>query len=192
MSSNHLLIVGLGNPGKEYEGSRHNCGADFIKFLSEKMEISLLKEEKFFGLYGLKKFGKKSIHLCIPSVFVNESGKTVATIKKYLKVPTSDILIVHDELDLPAGRIRLKENGGHGGHNGLRNIIDNLKGDTSFKRMRIGIDHPEGGKDVVMYVLSKISKKEKVLFDSSFENILDKIDLIFQGDWQQAMLKLHT
>lgn len=192
MSSNHLLIVGLGNPGKEYKGSRHNCGADFVKLLSEKMEISLSEEVKFFGLYGLKKFDQKNIHLCIPTVYVNESGKTVKSIKKYLKVPTSDILIIHDELDLPVGRIRLKENGGHGGHNGLRNIIDNLKGDASFKRMRIGIDHPEEGKDVVKYVLSKISKKEKILFDSSFVSILDKIELIFQGDWQKAMLKLHT
>ena len=192
MSSNNLLIVGLGNPNKDYEGSCHNCGADYVKFLSERIKITLSKEDNFFALYGRKKIGKKNIHLCIPTVYVNESGKTVSAIKNYLKLSNTDILIVHDELDLPLGKIKLKEGGGHGGHNGLRNIIDSQKGEASFMRMRIGIDHPRKGSDVVKYVLSKVNKKDRKILDTSFENTLDVLDSVFQGKWQQAMLELHT
>ena len=173
MLSKNLLIVGLGNPDKEYQGSRHNCGADYVNFLSGKIKISLSKEDKFFALYGSKKIGKKNIHLCIPTVYVNESGKTVSAIKNFLKLSNADILIVHDELDLPLGKIKLKEGGGHGGHNGLRNIIDSQKGDASFLRMRIGIDHPRKSADVVKYVLSKVNKKDRKILDTSFENTLD-------------------
>ena len=192
MSSNNLLIVGLGNPDKDYEGSRHNCGVDYVKFLSERIEITLSKEDKFFALYGSKRIGKKNIHLGIPTVYVNESGKTVSTMKNYLKLSNADILIVHDELDLPLGKIKLKEGGGHGGHNGLRNIIDSQKGDASFLRMRIGIDHPRKSADVVKYVLSKVNKKDRKILDTSFENTLDILDLIIKSKWQQAMLELHT
>ena len=192
MSSNNLLIVGLGNPDKDYEGSRHNCGADYVRFLSERIKITLSKEDKFFALYGSKKIEKKNIHLSIPSVYVNESGKTVSAIKNYLKLSNADILIVHDELDLPLGKIKLKEGGGHGGHNGLRNIIDSQKGDASFLRMRIGIDRPRKGADVVQYVLGKVNKKDRKILDTSFENSLDILDSVIKGKWQQAMLELHT
>ena len=100
--------------------------------------------------------------------------------------------MIHDELDLPLGKTKLKEGGGHGGHNGLRNIIDSLQGDSSFKRMRIGIDHPGDGKDVVKYVLGKVNKKERAILDTSFESTLDIMNLIFQDNWQRAMLELHT
>ena len=192
MSFNNLLIVGLGNTDKDYEGSRHNCGADYVKFLSERIKITLSKEDKFFALYGSKRIGKKNIHMGIPTVYVNESGKTVSTMKNYLKLSNADILIVHDELDLPLGKIKLKEGGGHGGHNGLRNIIDSQKGDASFLRMRIGIDHPRKGADVVKYVLSKVNKKDRKILDTSFENTLDILDLVIKSKWQQAMLELHT
>ena len=192
MSSNNLLIVGLGNPDKDYEGSRHNCGADYVKFLSERIEITLSKEDKFFALYGSKRIGKKNIYLGIPTVYVNESGKTVSTMKNYLKLSNADILIVHDELDLPLGKIKLKEGGGHGGHNGLRNIIDSQKGDASFLMMRIGIDHPRKSADVVKYVLSKVNKKDRKILDTSFEITLDIFDLVIKSKWQQAMLELHT
>ena len=192
MLSKNLLIVGLGNPDKGFQGSRHNCGADYVNFLSDRIKITLSKEDKFFALYGSKKIGKKNIHLCIPTVYVNESGKTVSAIKNFLKLSNADILIVHDELDLPLGKIKLKEGGGHGGHNGLRNIIDSQKGDASFLRMRIGIDHPRKGADVVKYVLSKVNKKDRKILDTSFENTLDILDLVIKSKWQQAMLELHT
>jgi len=191
MSSNNLLIVGLGNPGKKYDKTRHNCGAEFVHLLSESLKISLQKEDKFFSLYGNKQLNQTKVHLCIPTIYVNESGKTVSSITDYLKISNEQVLIIHDDLDLPLGKIKLKEAGGHGGHNGLRNIIDSLKGDANFKRMRIGIDHP-GEEDVVKYVLSKFTKKEKKLLEISFNNTLNLMDLIFSGNWQQAMLELHS
>jgi len=192
MSSNNLLIVGLGNPGIKYDKTRHNCGADFVELLSEKLKVSLQKEDKFFSLYGIKILNQVKVHLCIPTIYVNESGKTVSSIIDYFKISKEQILIIHDDLDLPLGKIKLKEAGGHGGHNGLRNIIDSLNGDSCFKRMRIGIDHPEKGKDVVKYVLSKFTKKERQILEDSFNNTLKSMDLIFSGNWQQAMLELHS
>jgi len=192
MSSNNLLIVGLGNPGKKYDKTRHNCGAEFVQLISDRLKVSLQKEDKFFGLYGTKKLSQIMVHLCIPTIYVNESGKTVSSITDYLKISHEQVLVIHDDLDLPLGKIKLKEAGGHGGHNGLRNIIGNLKGDTNFKRMRIGIDHPEKEEDVVKYVLSKFTKKERQLLETSFNNTLNIMDLIFSGNWQQAMLELHS
>ncbi len=192
MLSNNLLIVGLGNPGKKYDKTRHNCGADFVQLLSENLEVSLQKEDKFFSLYGNKILNQVKVHLCIPTIYVNESGRTVSSITDYLKISNKQVLVIHDDLDLPLGKIKLKEAGGHGGHNGLRNIIDSLKGDANFKRMRIGIDHPGDGKDVVKYVLGKVNKKERAILDTSFESTLDIMNLIFQDNWQRAMLELHT
>ena len=192
MLSNNLLIVGLGNPGKKYDKTRHNCGADFVQLLSENLKVSLQKEDKFFSLYGNKILNQVKVHLCIPTIYVNESGKTVSSIINYLKISNEQVLVIHDDLDLPLGKIKLKEAGGHGGHNGLRNIINSLKGDANFKRMRIGIDHPEKEEDVVKYVLSKFTKKERQLLETSFNNTLNSMDLIFSGNWQQAMLELHS
>ena len=192
MLSNNLLIVGLGNPGKKYHKTRHNCGADFVQLLSENLKVSLQKEDKFFSLYGNKILNQVKVHLCIPTIYVNESGKTVLSITDYLKISNEQVLVIHDDLDLPLGKIKLKVAGGHGGHNGLRNIIDSLKGDANFKRMRIGIDHPEKEEDVVNYVLSKFTKKERQLLETSFNNTLNLMDLIFSGNWQQAMLELHS
>ena len=192
MLSNNLLIVGLGNPGKKYDKTRHNCGADFVQLLSENLKVSLQKEDKFFSLYGNKILNQVKVHLCIPTIYVNESGKTVSSIINYLKISNEQVLVIHDDLDLPLGKIKLKEAGGHGGHNGLRNIIDSLKGDANFKRMRIGIDRPEKEEDVVKYVLSKFTKKERQLLETSFNNTLNSMDLIFSGNWQQAMLELHS
>ena len=192
MLSNNLLIVGLGNPGKKYDKTRHNCGADFVQLLSENLKVSLQKEDKFFSLYGNKILNQVKVHLCIPTIYVNESGKTVSSITDYLKISNEQVLIIHDDLDLPLGKIKLKVSGGHGGHNGLRNIIDSLKGDANFKRMRIGIDHPEKEEDVVNYVLSKFTKKERQLLETSFNNTLNLMDLIFSGNWQQVMLELHS
>ena len=192
MSSNNLLIVGLGNPGKEYDKTRHNCGAEFVQLLSDRLKVSLQKEDIFFSLYGNKKLSQNKVHLCIPTIYVNESGKTVSSITDYLKISNEQVLVIHDDLDLPLGTIKLKEEGGHGGHNGLRNIIDSLKGNNNFKRMRIGIDHPGKEEDVVKYVLSKFTKKERKLLETSFNNTLNLMDLIFSGNWQQAMLELHS
>ena len=116
MSFKNLLVVGLGNPGKNYQETRHNVGSDFVRHLSNTLDISLKKEEKYSSNYGYKQVEQLKIHVSIPSVYVNESGETVSRIKKYLKLSVEEILIVHDELDLPTGKLKLKESGGHGGH----------------------------------------------------------------------------
>ena len=189
---NNLLIVGLGNPGMDYEQTRHNVGANFVKLLSKHLDISLTKEEKFLSHYGSKKLEAIKIHLSIPTVYMNESGKTIHEITKYLQIDLADMLIVHDELDLPTGKLKLKDSGGHGGHNGIRNIIDHLQGNTNFKRLRIGIHHPENHQDVTDYVLSRGSKKEREIIETAMQNAIPIVDKVIRGDWQAAMLDLHT
>ena len=189
---NDLLIMGLGNPGKDYEQTRHNVGANFVKLLSKHLDISLTEKEKFSSLYGSKKLEAIKIHLSIPTVYMNESGKTVHEITKYLQIDLADILIVHDELDLPTGKLKLKDSGGHGGHNGIRNIIDHLQGNTNFKRLRIGIHHPENHQDVTDYVLSWGSKREREIIETAMQNAIPIVDKVIRGDWQAAMLDLHT
>ena len=189
---NDLLIMGLGNPGKDYEQTRHNVGANFVKLLSKHLDISLTEKEKFSSLYGSKKLEAIKIHLSIPTVYMNESGKTVHEITKYLQIDLADMLIIHDELDLPTGKLKLKDSGGHGGHNGIRNIIDHLQGNTNFKRLRIGIHHPENDQDVTDYVLSWGSKREREIIETAMQNAIPIVDKVIRGDWQAAMLDLHT
>ena len=187
-----LLIVGLGNPGKEYEHTRHNVGEDFIDILANKYDIELKKENKFLGRYGKVQVFNTTLHLLKPDHYMNESGIAVKKTINFLNIPIDQILVVHDDLDLPSGNLKFKEMGGHGGHNGLRNIIDHLKGDSSFKRLRIGIGHPGRERDVTKYVLTKPSSKERDLIGINMNNSLQSIDLVIQSKWQEAMLKLHT
>jgi len=187
-----LLIVGLGNPGKEYEHTRHNVGEDFVDILANKYDIELKKENKFLGRYGKVQVFNTTLHLLKPDHYMNESGIAVKKTINFLNIPIDQILVVHDDLDLPSGNLKFKEMGGHGGHNGLRNIIDHLKGDSSFKRLRIGIGHPGRERDVTKYVLTKPSSKERDLIGINMNNSLQSIDLVIQSKWQEAMLKLHT
>jgi PTH1 family peptidyl-tRNA hydrolase len=184
--------VGLGNPGKQYEHTRHNVGEDFIDILANKYEIELKKEKKFLGSYGKVLVFNTTLHLLKPDHYMNESGIAVKKTISFLNIPIDQILVVHDDLDLPFGNLKFKEMGGHGGHNGLRNIIDHLKGESSFKRLRIGIGHPGKEKDVTKYVLTKPSSKERDLLEINMKDSLETIDLAIQSKWQDAMLKLHT
>jgi PTH1 family peptidyl-tRNA hydrolase len=187
-----LLIVGLGNPDKEYKNTRHNVGEDFIDLIADRYEIELKKEKKLLGTYGKGITYSSNIHLLKPDHYMNESGISVSNAMRYLNLSIDQILIVHDELDLPTGLLRFKEKGGHGGHNGLRNIINHLQGESSFKRLRIGIGHPGKEKDVTKYVLSKASRKERDLLEIRMKSSLQSIDLAIKEQWQEAMLNLHT
>ena len=187
-----ILIVGLGNPGKQYEHTRHNVGEDFIDILADKYGIEFKKEKKFLGSYGKILAFNTTLHLLKPDHYMNESGIAVKKIKSFLNIPVDQILIAHDDLDLPFGNLKFKEMGGHGGHNGLRNIIDHLNGESSFKRLRIGIGHPGKEKDVTKYVLTKPTSKERDLMETNLRDSLETIDLVIQSKWQEAMLKLHT
>ena len=189
---NSLLLVGLGNPGKEYENTRHNAGSDFVRMLCDKYEISLEKEKLVNGYYAKLNINDCSVILCIPDTFMNESGLSVSKAKKFFQVESNEILIVHDELDLENGCIRLKDSGGHGGHNGLRNIIDHLNGDSFFKRIRIGIGHPGKEKDVVSYVLNKASVPERMKMEDEMRDSLHLIESLVINGWEKTVMNLHS
>ena len=187
-----LLIAGLGNPGDQYISTRHNAGADLINLICDKYSLSLKKENQIHGLYAIYESEKCKIIIVRPSTYMNESGICISKAKKYFGLKTEQILIAHDELDLPNAEIKLKESGGHGGHNGLRNIIDQLQGDKYFKRLRIGIGHPGKNKDVVSYVLKKAPAKERQYLIESLYEYLDIGEKISQDGWQKTVMNYHS
>ena len=189
---NSLLVVGLGNPGEEYVNTRHNAGLDFVMMLSDEYGVSLKKEKLIKSSYAKFEINECSVILCIPDTFMNESGICVSKAKKFFNVENHEILIIHDDLDLDNGCIRLKDSGGHGGHNGLRNIIDHLSGDTSFKRIRIGIGHPGKEKDVTSYVLNKPSASERSALENKMKNCLSLLENLIINGWEKTIMKLHS
>ena len=189
---NSLLVVGLGNPGEEYVNTRHNAGLDFVMMLSDEYGVSLKKEKLVKSSYAKFEINECSVILCIPDTFMNESGICVSKVKKFFNVENHEILIIHDDLDLDIGCIRLKDSGGHGGHNGLRNIIDHLSGDTSFKRIRIGIGHPGKEKDGTSYVLNKPSTSERISLENEMKNCLSLLENLIINGWEKTIMKLHS
>jgi PTH1 family peptidyl-tRNA hydrolase len=186
------LIVGLGNPGREYEQTRHNAGALFVEELARRQNTPLKEEAKFFGLTCRINIDGHDIRLLIPTTFMNRSGKAVAAISQFYKIEVDEILVAHDELDIGAGTARFKQGGGHGGHNGLRDIIAQSGNNKNFYRLRIGIDHPGSADQVSGYVLSKAPQKDhQKMLDAIDESIRSLPDAI-NGDWSKAMNYLHT
>ena len=186
------LIVGLGNPGPEYEHTRHNAGADLVSQLAQIYETPLSPETKFFGNVARVRIGKQDIRLLNPTTFMNRSGQAVRAITQFYKIPTEAILIVYDELDLPPGTPRLKLAGGHGGHNGIRDIIQALGNDRNFARLRLGVGHPGSAQQVASYILKKASPSEQKLIDDSIDAAIKVIPLVADGEWNTAMKLLHT
>lgn len=186
------LIVGLGNPGIEYLATRHNAGADCVAQLAQQQGVTLIPESKFFGLTGRFFIGTNDVRLLIPTTFMNLSGKAVGAIAQFYKIPANAILVVHDELDLAPGIAKLKIGGGHGGHNGLKDIIKALGNNKNFARLRIGIDHPGNAKLVSNYVLRKAPADEQRRTEDSIANALRVLPLAINGEWNTAMKELHT
>lgn len=191
MSSSIQLIVGLANPGKEYANTRHNAGAWFVEEIARCARAPLRLVAKYHGMYNLVHLNDQSFHLLIPVTFMNLSGEAVHACARYHKIPIDAILIVHDDIDLPVGDIRLKFDGGDGGHNGLKNIIQHLHS-KQFYRLRIGVGHPGKTKDVVDYVLNHPSKADREKIDHALEQAQDILPLLLDGKMQTAMQKLHT
>jgi PTH1 family peptidyl-tRNA hydrolase len=185
------LIVGLGNPGQQYRFTRHNAGAMFLETLCDDYQGELKAENKFFGLSGRIDINGEDIRLLFPSTYMNNSGQAVAAIASYFKIEPLDILVAYDELDLPVGTTRLKKGGGHGGHNGLRDIIKAL-GSQDFNRLRIGIGHPGEASKVSNYVLSEPSKADADQIQADIDKFIAILPLLVKGEFQEAMLKLHT
>ncbi|MBX2807898.1 MAG: aminoacyl-tRNA hydrolase [Cellvibrionaceae bacterium] len=186
------LIVGLGNPGSDYQHTRHNAGADLVSAFAAQHNTPLTAENKFFGLTATLTLASHRLHLLIPTTFMNLSGKAVAAIAHFYKIEIDNILLVHDELDLPAGVARFKIGGGHGGHNGLRDSIKQLGNNKHFARLRIGIGHPGDAKQVSHYVLKKASAQDQQLIDTSVDHALSALPLAIAGNWNQAMQYLHS
>ena len=184
------LFVGLGNPGDKYEKTRHNAGFWWIDAITAQTNSRLTADAKMFGLVG-KLNPAQDKWLLKPTTFMNLSGKAVAALANYYKISPAEILVIHDELDLPAGSSKLKVGGGHGGHNGLKDIHAAL-GTANYWRLRIGIGHPGERNEVVNYVLKPPLKDEQAAIDESLFDSTKVLDLLVAGEFENAMLKLHT
>ena len=193
MQANALkLIVGLGNPGPQYRFNRHNAGAWFLSRLAADYHGELRAEAKFFGEAGRITLACHDLRLLFPTTYMNRSGQSVAAFCQYFDIAPQQMLVAYDEIDFDVGTTRFKAGGGHGGHNGVRDIISALGGANDFYRLRIGVGHPGNKSQVANYVLSDPGKQE-------METILGDIDLAIRclphaikGDWQTAMHELHT
>lgn len=185
------LFVGLGNPGEEYQATRHNAGAWFVEQLCQKWGLDLQFENKFHGLLASAVIQGQKVRLLVPTTFINASGQAIRAVSQFYQIPPEAILVAHDELDFAPGVIRLKQEGGHGGHNGLRDTIQHLHTDH-FNRLRIGIGHPGQRHQVHDYVLSRPKKEETALIMGAINQSFNLLDLLLKGDIQAAMLQLHT
>lgn len=191
MSSGIQLIVGLGNPGADYENTRHNAGAWFVSELAQNHRATLRPATKFHGLHSTAHILGHDVHLLIPMTFMNLSGQAVGALANFYKIPPEAILIAHDEIDLPVGDIRLKLDGGHGGHNGLRDIIRHLNS-NKFYRLRIGVGHPGVSHEVTNYVLKPPKKSEREEIDAALQKAQHCLPDILDGRFSKAMQELHT
>ncbi len=186
------LIVGLGNPGREYEETRHNAGVWFIDELARSCGATLQPEKKFHGLTARISLHGRDVRLLVPTTFMNRSGQAVAAMANFYRIAPESILVAHDELDIPVGTARLKQGGGHGGHNGLRDIISSLGNNNNFHRLRIGIAHPGSAKMVSNYVLSKPSIEDNRKIHEAIEECAWVMPEFLTGSLAKAIQRLHT
>jgi PTH1 family peptidyl-tRNA hydrolase len=179
------IIVGLGNPGKKYERTRHNAGFLVVDALARSLRFDL-SQEKYHALIGKGRVGEEEALLAKPQTFMNESGRSVGAILRYTSVSAGDLVVVHDELDLPLGAVRVKAGGGHGGHNGLRSIIDHV-GTPDFIRVRVGVGRPAPGRDAADYVLSPFAPAERIAAEDAFERAARAIAAVIADGLTKAM-----
>lgn len=185
-------LIGLANPGAEYAATRHNAGAWLVEEVVRQTATSLRPERKFLGLYARAIIDGQDLHLLTPTTYMNRSGGAVAALVNFFKLAPDEILVAHDELDLAPGTARYKQGGGHGGHNGLRDIISALGNDKSFHRTRIGIGHPGSAHLVTQYVLGRPGSQERQAIDASIDECMATLPLALAGDWAKAMNRLHS
>ena len=186
------LIVGLGNPGNEYVATRHNAGFWFAEEVAAKYHGNFKKEKKFHGEVARVNLATHDVWILKPDTFMNNSGQAVAALATFYKIPPENILVVHDELDLPVGTARLKLGGGHGGNNGLRDIVSRLGNNKNFLRLRLGIAHPGESRKVTGHVLGKPSAEDRRAIDDAISAALEVLPIVAGGDVQAAMNRLHA
>jgi PTH1 family peptidyl-tRNA hydrolase len=182
------LIVGLGNPGAEYADTRHNAGFWLCERLATKLGAPLRRESRFHGIAGRT---QDQVWLLLPQTFMNHSGQAVSALARFYRIPPAEMLVLHDELDLPPGTLRLKFGGGLGGHNGLKDIAAHL-GTQDFWRLRIGVGHPGDRDQVVDYVLKKPRAEERTLIEAALDRALEHWPHLERGEYPVAMQKLNT
>ncbi|WP_211315265.1 aminoacyl-tRNA hydrolase [Photobacterium lipolyticum] len=192
MSNNIRLLVGLANPGPEYARTRHNAGAWVVEELARAHNISLREESKYFGQTGRITTDGHDLRLLIPSTFMNLSGKSVAALAKFFQILPEEILVAHDELDLPPGVAKFKKGGGHGGHNGLRDIISKMGNNKEFYRLRVGIGHPGDKSKVTGFVLGKAPAKEQENIDAAVDEAVRCMDILLKDGLNKAQNRLHS
>ena len=186
------LIVGLGNPGPQHDSNRHNAGVIFLHQLCKSYGGNLRGESKFFGEFGAINIAGNDVKLLFPSTFMNHSGKAVAAVCRFFKIEPKNALVAYDEIDFDVGIARLKEGGGHGGHNGIRDIINAFGGNRDFYRLRIGVGHPGDKSMVSNHVLSNPSRSEADLIKGVIEDAVHVMPKAVTGEWEEATRLLHT
>jgi PTH1 family peptidyl-tRNA hydrolase len=186
------LLVGLGNPGNEYEATRHNAGFWWIDATAARLRVALQPERVHHGRVArLKRPGHDPLWLLQPMTYMNLSGKSVASLARFFKIAPREVLVVHDELDLQPGQAKIKLGGSAAGHNGLKDIHAQL-GTLDFWRLRLGIGHPGVKSEVVNYVLKKPSPEHRKAIDEAIERSLESLDLMLDGEMERAMMKVHA
>jgi peptidyl-tRNA hydrolase, PTH1 family len=186
------LLVGLGNPGPEYDATRHNAGFWWLDAVAAKLGARLAFERGYHGLVArVNRAGHDPLWLIEPQTFMNLSGKSVAALTRFFKIAPQEVLVAHDELDLPPGQVKLKLGGSHAGHNGLKDLVAQL-GSADFWRLRLGIGHPGIKAEVIDYVLRKPSQEHREAIEHCIARTLDALDLLLAGEMERAMMKVHV
>lgn len=192
MSSDIQLLVGLANPGPEYTHTRHNAGAWLVESLAKTHNVQLKPEAKFYGYTGRVSLGGTDLRLLIPTTYMNLSGKAVAAMANFYKLTPENIMVAHDEMDLSPGIAKFKKGGGHGGHNGLRDIISKLGNNKDFYRLRIGIGHPGSKDKVTGYVLGKAPAQEQQMIDAAVDEAERCFEILGRDGLVKATNRLHS
>ncbi len=186
------LIAGLGNPGDKYSQTRHNAGFWLLDALARRLGAEFMPEPRFNGETANGEIGGRRVRLIKPATFMNLSGQAVGAVARYFRIAPESVLVVHDEIDLPPGVVRIKRGGGHGGHNGLRDIVSVFGGDAGFLRLRIGVGHPGNADEVVDYVLKTPPADERSLILEAIDRALAVLAQVVAGDTEKAMHRLHS
>ena len=191
MAQDIVMVLALGNPGADNENTRHNAGALFVEALAREAGQTLRPEKKYHGLYARIQLQGLDLHLLNPSTYMNRSGLSIKALADFFKIQPEQILVAHDELDLPPGTAKLKKGGGHGGHNGLRDTIAHL-GTNDFQRLRIGIGHPGDSRQVTGYVLGRLGKRETEELNAVIDETIRVLPDAASGKLPAAMNRLHS
>jgi len=192
VSNDIQLIVGLANPGPEYQNTRHNAGAWFVEELCRSNNTSLKNDPKYFGYTAKITIADKDVRLLVPTTFMNLSGKSVSALANFFKIKPEQILVAHDEMDLPPGVAKIKKGGGHGGHNGLKDIIAKMANNKEFYRLRVGIGHPGSREKVTGWVLGKAQQADQEKIDAAVDEATRCMDIWLKQDLKKAQNRLHS